>query len=332
VIAESQALAAVLTDRYAYLHFASAGARYLNASNKDILRRAENAIDAVAVDAPRLEHLLGPLRALDIAAACQVDLPTLLGSDLFARAETGDPDARAEAMLMMAKALELQLDPQRAQDILMKTTLMQAAMREEDPPDPVPTAPVAVDASAASGGDGERAALERELRKGDEAGTGAAASDLGVLLDKRGDVAGAHAAYRRADERGHAIGSFNLGDLLMRLRKFNEAEAAYGRADQRGHARGAYNLGVLLEGRGESRAAEDAYWRAIERGYHHAALNLSGLLAERAEGRQELQEAVRRGRPGADLVMAHFRMRRGTLAGGSGRGCRPFRTGGGATG
>jgi tetratricopeptide (TPR) repeat protein len=237
---------------------------------------------------------------------------TLLGPDLFARAETGDPEALAEVMAVVGRLIpEMQLNRQDAQKVLALVMAFHAMAPEEDPPGPEPTAPAAASAQPAPGDHGELADLEAELRRQDQVGSGAAASDLGVLLDERGDVAGALAAYRRADQRGHAIGSFNLGDLCYRLRKYNEAERAYGRADQRGHTRGAYNLGVLLQGRGEDQAAEGAYWRAIERGWVHAAVNLSGLLAKRADGERQLREADREGRPGASFVLGHLLKRRG---------------------
>jgi hypothetical protein len=76
----------------------------------------------------------------------------------------------------------------------------------------------------------------------------------------------AEAAYRRATDRGYGAAATNLGVLLEEHGDLDEAEAAYRRAVEDGVAAASFNLGVMLEERGERAAAEEAYRRAEERG------------------------------------------------------------------
>jgi peptidoglycan hydrolase-like protein with peptidoglycan-binding domain len=105
-------------------------------------------------------------------------------------------------------------------------------------------------------------AAERAHREADSRGDAAAASDLGVVLERRGDLAGAEAAYRRADERGSADGAFNLAGMLLERGDLDGAMAAYRRADERGEAEGSARLGMLLERQHDYRGALQAYRQA----------------------------------------------------------------------
>jgi hypothetical protein len=101
-----------------------------------------------------------------------VQMGTLLGPDLYARVETGDPEALAEMMAVVGGLIpEMQLDRQGAQEILTLMQALQAEAREEDPPDPEPMAPTAASAHPSTGDDGELAGQEAELRRQDQAGS-----------------------------------------------------------------------------------------------------------------------------------------------------------------
>jgi tetratricopeptide (TPR) repeat protein len=67
---------------------------------------------------------------------------------------------------------------------------------------------------------------ERTWRRGLELGHGAAASNLGVLLQERGDLDGAEDAWRRGLELGHGAAAHNLGVLLQERGDLKAAVAA----------------------------------------------------------------------------------------------------------
>lgn len=77
---------------------------------------------------------------------------------------------------------------------------------------------------------------EAHLRRADEEGDAAAATQIGVLLQVKGDRSGALAAFQRADERGDALGAYHLGVLLVELDgNTDDAIRTLVRAEKRGH-------------------------------------------------------------------------------------------------
>lgn len=187
-------------------------------------------------------------------------------------------------------------------------------------------------AAAASGGDGAPAGAaglaggsgvqgledaEVAYRSADLRGDAAAASNLGVILERRGDLAGAEAAYRRADARGSADGAFNLAGLLFERGDVEAAIDAYYRADARGDATAAATPGLLFLEQGDEDAARDSYGRADARGDAGAAVNL-GVLCERRGDLAGAEAAYRRadgrGSPDGAFNLGALFEHRGELA------------------
>ena len=154
-------------------------------------------------------------------------------------------------------------------------------------------------------------------KSADQRGDAAAASNLGVVLERRGDLAGAEAAYRRADARGSADGAFNLAGLLLERGDVEGAMHAYHRADERGDAAAAVTLGLMFLERGDEDAAQDAYSRADERGDAGAAVNV-GVLCERrgdlAGAEAAYQRADARGSADGAFNLGALFEQRGDLA------------------
>lgn len=158
---------------------------------------------------------------------------------------------------------------------------------------------------------------EAALRRADENGEPAAATELGLLLERRGDLAGAESAYRRSDRRGDARGAFNLGRLLAARGDLPAAAVAYRRAEKGGEPAGATSLGTLLEQLGDPVGAAAAYGRAGDRGHAAGAVHLGRLLASNGEvigAEAAYRRASELGDADGALQLAKLRAERGEPA------------------
>jgi tetratricopeptide (TPR) repeat protein len=133
---------------------------------------------------------------------------------------------------------------------------------------------------------------------------GAAAFNLGLLLEKQGDISGAQDAFRQAINSDHTqsagLAAFNLGVLLDDQGDISGAQDAFRQAINIGHTESAglaaNNLGVLLDDQGDISGAQDAYRQAINIGHTEsaglAAFNL-GLLLQKQGDVSGAQDAYR---------------------------------------